>query len=173
MADPITEDWLKAVGFKYHQLDRQPHKHWVLWLGDAVRAIDNSLTDTCDLGVEMTPCWARERPEDKDAFWHCWLRSDACNRYHRFIHLRHIAFQHDVIAIVQALSGQEWNPSNHWYGGVKSPRQAERLRKEMERLDIRMMREGHPWSEVERDPDAGRPLHEHQEFHEKAKKEKA
>jgi len=29
----LTEEWLKRVGFKWHQLDRQPDKHWLLWLG--------------------------------------------------------------------------------------------------------------------------------------------
>ncbi len=32
----ITEDWLYAVGFRWHQLDRQPNKQWLLWLGNAI-----------------------------------------------------------------------------------------------------------------------------------------
>lgn len=45
--DPITEEWLKSVGFKWHQFDRQPDKHWLLWLGGGLkerpsrRAFDN------------------------------------------------------------------------------------------------------------------------------------
>lgn len=34
--NPITEEWLKSVGFKWHQLDRRPEKQWLLWLGDAL-----------------------------------------------------------------------------------------------------------------------------------------
>ena len=30
---PLTEEWLKENGFKWHQFDRQPDKHWLLWLG--------------------------------------------------------------------------------------------------------------------------------------------
>jgi hypothetical protein len=33
--EPISEAWLKAAGFKWSQLDRQPDKHWILWLGGA------------------------------------------------------------------------------------------------------------------------------------------
>ena len=33
----ISEDWLRSVGFKWEQLDRQPSKQWILWLGRALR----------------------------------------------------------------------------------------------------------------------------------------
>ena len=48
MSEPITEEWLKEVGFKWHQLARQPEKQWLLWLGDAVRdglGIEQDLLD--------------------------------------------------------------------------------------------------------------------------------
>ena len=41
MTDPfnlITEDWLKANDFKWHQFDRMPDKHWLLWIGGALRS---------------------------------------------------------------------------------------------------------------------------------------
>lgn len=31
----ITEDWLRDCGFKWEQHERQPAKHWVLWIGVA------------------------------------------------------------------------------------------------------------------------------------------
>jgi hypothetical protein len=30
----ISEDWLRSVGFKWHQIDRQPSRHWVLGCRD-------------------------------------------------------------------------------------------------------------------------------------------
>jgi hypothetical protein len=30
--ESISEPWLRCAGFKWHQIDRQPSKHWVLWL---------------------------------------------------------------------------------------------------------------------------------------------
>jgi hypothetical protein len=56
----ITEEWLKEAGFKWHQLDRQPDKQWLLWLG---RAIDDA--DFEDLGIEVS------RTLGDGATWHC------------------------------------------------------------------------------------------------------
>jgi hypothetical protein len=50
IAEPITEEWLSSAGFRWHQLDRQPEKHWVLWLGDA---LEDRMTSFADLGIEV------------------------------------------------------------------------------------------------------------------------
>lgn len=50
----ITEDWLKLVGFKWHEFERQNAKHWLLWLGGGLRQ-KPSLTDYEDLGIELAP----------------------------------------------------------------------------------------------------------------------
>lgn len=50
--EAITEDWLKAIGFKWHNLELQPDKHWLLWLGSAQY---NNTTCYEDLGVEVAP----------------------------------------------------------------------------------------------------------------------
>ena len=63
----ITEPWLSASGFRWHQLDRQPDKQWLLWLGSA---IEDGLTAAEDLGVEVS---RTGRPADGSE-WHCWLR---------------------------------------------------------------------------------------------------
>jgi len=70
----ITEAWLKEVGFLWHQVSRQPQKHWLLWLGDAVRARDNSLVSWEDIGVEIAggSYAGADRPDG----WFCWFRSD-------------------------------------------------------------------------------------------------
>lgn len=170
---PITEAWLKDVGFKWHQLDRQPSKHWLLWLGRAVAGDGISFTLHDDIGIEVADMRYRNSAGDvvgRDA-WFVWFRGDAGGRYHRFIHLRHMRWQHELIKLVEATSGQDWNPENHRYGMVLTPAQAERARQDDERLDRRMLRDGYPWSEVEKDDSRGGALPEHLEAHEKAKPE--
>jgi hypothetical protein len=96
---PITEDWLKEVGFRWHQLARQPERHWLLWLGDAVRG-RNSMIDIEDLGVEV--CSGAS-----DDNWFCWLRSDLSCKYSRFIHLRYLKTQDDLISLIEGITGEK------------------------------------------------------------------
>jgi hypothetical protein len=49
MTLPITEEWLKLVGFRWHQLERQPSRHWLLWLGGALD--DGTVPAVEDLGI--------------------------------------------------------------------------------------------------------------------------
>lgn len=143
---PITEDWLRSVGFKWHQLDRQPDKQWLLWLGDAIsRTYD-------DLGLELAPC----RPLE---------RADYSGRYSRFVHIRKMKTQDEVIRLIEALTCQLWDPENHWYGALRKPEDADRLKEEYDRLDRKMVREGHPWRVIETDDSLGRALPEHLDFH--------
>ncbi|MGA7809659.1 hypothetical protein [Bradyrhizobium sp.] len=163
---PITEQWLKDAGFKWHQLDRQPDKHWLLWLGAGLKE-KPCLTSFEDIGIELAP----NRGED----WFCWLRSDAAGRYHRFIHLRHVQTVGDVIALVEAISGRPWTPANHFYGSLYSPEGAERVRKDIERADRRMQldaSEHNKWFGIEKDDTRGRALPEHMQAAEKAREKK-
>lgn len=161
---PISEDWLKEVGFKWHQLDRQPTKHWLLWLGDAVRESEGGSWCTYeDIGIELAqglPLRGDIAPQ-----WFCWFRSDAAGRYHRFIHVRHLSSCDEVIKLVEAITGQTWNPENHLYGSCHSPRQAERIRKDDDRLDRKLLRSAHPWAEAEKDDTRGGALPEHLDHH--------
>lgn len=161
---PITEEWLKACGFKWHQLDRQPDKHWLLWLG---RAIEHRgmFAGAEDLGVEIAPV---RRGEDE---WFCWLRSDAAGRYHRFIHIRYLKTRHDLLWLIEALTGHEWSADNALYGMLHTPERAARLRDEYAtRLDVQVRERSYPWSDVEKDPTQGGALPEHLEAHEMARK---
>jgi hypothetical protein len=36
LLEPITEEWLREVGFRWYQFDLQPDKQWLLWLGTAL-----------------------------------------------------------------------------------------------------------------------------------------
>ena len=164
----ISEDWLKSVGFKWHQLDRQPSKQWVLWLGSGLKQ-GPSLTGSEDIGIELA---ANSPTREGFTEWFCWFRSDAAGRYHRFIHLRHLTMNTEVIRMVGAITGHPFEPSNHFYGAVLTPERAAARRREDERLDRRMMREASPhqkWFDVEKDDTRGRALPEHLEAHEKRK----
>lgn len=155
--DPITEDWLKSVGFKWHQFDRQPTKQWLLWLGDAIRGADGSLTDTQDIGIELS----QNTPKDASR-WFCWLRADTSHRYSRFLHIRHLRVIGDVIRLVVAITDQSWDPKNHINGAVLTPKHADHIREEYDRLDRRIMRGSRrPWLDVEKDDSRGGALPEH------------
>lgn len=172
---PLTEEWLKEVGFKWHQLDRQPNRHWLLWLGAGLlRDGARMFSGREDLGIEVTHnSFVRSNGEvGGEGDWFCWLRDDAAGRYHRFIHLRHIVTRRDLVSIVVAITGRPWTPENHLYGALLSPEQAKSLRTQDERLrlDREFMEKDHPWSEVEKDDSLGGALPEHLAAHEAAKK---
>lgn len=125
----ITEEWLRASGFKWEQLDRQPHKHWILKLGSAIEK--ETLTDADDLMVELSDCaWP--------AGWYCWIRGDFWGRYARLIHVRHMHRIEEVTRLIEALTGLPWNPADVLYGCLRRPEDAARLRADADRLDRRI-----------------------------------
>lgn len=156
MSEPITEDWLKEAGFKWHQFDRQPDKHWLLWLGGAIPGF---MTCYEDLGIEVAPTTGGQ--------WFCWLRGDSSGRYHRFIHIRHLDTTDQLVRLIEALTGQEWEPANNLVGSMRTPEQAERIQRDWDRLDRKILRENPKWLEVEKDDTRGRALPEHLEAHAK------
>lgn len=149
--EPITEEWLRSVGFKWHEFERSGGKHWLLWLAGAFA---DGFTSFEDLGIELTS-------GTRDGTWFCWLRGDYSHRYSRFIHIRHLRTQAEVIQLVEACTGLPWNPENHRCGSVRTEKQMEWFRREDERLDRRLMRESHPWRDIEKDDSRGGALPEH------------
>lgn len=151
----ITEDWLKEIGFKWHQIERQPERHWLLWLGSAMN--DRTICFE-DLGIEVAS-------GAMDDAWFCWLRGDVSHRYSRFIHLRHIRTKRDLIQIIEGITGQTFDLANCLFGMLHTADRARQLRAEHEkceaRLDRVLLRDGHPWREEERDESRGRPTIEH------------
>jgi hypothetical protein len=154
--EPITEDWLREVGFKWHQFDRQPNKQWLLWLGDAMGEWGASGED---LGVEVASGAYNSTREDH-VDWFCWLRGDSAGRYHRFIHVRHIQTRGHVIRLVEGLTNQDWNPGNHFYGSVCTPARADRIRREDATRIDRQGQWAH-WYDYEKDETRARPTIEH------------
>src|SRR5258708_3392606 len=99
----ITEFWLREVGFKPHWFANQPNQHWLLWLGD-------------DLGIELS--FGRETPEP---WWFCWVRTGSEHTAEKFIHIRYLSLKHEVITLVQALTGRHWDSRKHINGSVQVP----------------------------------------------------
>lgn len=160
----ITEEWLASVGFRWHQMDRQPDKHWLIWCGGAD---GDRITSFEDIGVEVAPAWWKNRDGDDVgdvAKWHVWFRSDAGGRYHRFLHVRRVQYQDELVDLIEAVTGKAWDPGHHHYGSIYTPEQSERIRMDKERLDHRLRR-AVPWSEVEKDETRGRALPEHMAEH--------
>ena len=153
MADPITEDWLRSIGFKWHQFDRQPVKIWLLWLG-AVVFKGGMFMGADDLGIEVA-----QNPDD----WSCWLRGDYSHRYSRFIFVRSLQTQQELIALIEAITGQPFDSANNFNGSMVTPDVAERRREEekrrAQRLDVRLLQPN--WRDIEKDDSRGRPLPEH------------
>lgn len=139
--EQITEDWLRACGFKWEQLERQPSKHWVLWVADAcIDPIERRMFSSCnDLGVEL----AFNDVQDFQ-YWYCWLRADYAGRYSRFLHVRHMLYQDEVVKLIEAMTGREWQPADAMYGSLHSPEAAAYLRKDSESLHQRLAREWGP-----------------------------
>lgn len=158
----ITDDWLAKIGFKWHQMDRQSSKHWVLWLGDALA---DTVSCYSDLGLELA-C-GLDRPSRNEPWYFCWLRADTAGRYHRFLHVRHLVRRADVLELIRGLTGQTFDPDHVWYGGLRRPEQAAHFKQEYDRIDLRMIREGPAWYDTEKDDTRGGPLLEHLHAHAK------
>jgi hypothetical protein len=49
---PISEQWLQLAGFKWHHIERQPNRQWVLWLGSAIEdGVTARLPEVLDVGM--------------------------------------------------------------------------------------------------------------------------
>lgn len=149
--DPITEEWLREAGFKWQQFERQPTKNWLLWLGGCTECGKAwRFSGPEDFGIEIAHS-GRSGWSDEDNFWFCWFRGDSAGRYHRFIHVRHLRMQRDVIDLVAALTGRPWNPANHIHGSHRCQSCADHWRaEEASRIDVQRLRDV-KWSEVEKD----------------------
>lgn len=99
--EPITEEWLAEVGFKYREPgERQPFRHWTLQFSEP---------DDYGLYIETTkPGWINSHGEHigRDMGWFLWA-----GREHHSFHLRHVFLRSEIIALVEALSGLPWKPT--------------------------------------------------------------
>lgn len=132
----ITEEWLASVGFKWEQLDRQPSKHWSLWIGSACVSYDGFCESPDALGIEIAK--STSGLSEHERLWHCWIRSDIAGRYSRIIHVRYVYLIAEIEQIISALTARPVNWEDSMYGSLHSPAQAERLRENRDRLDQRI-----------------------------------
>lgn len=151
LAMPITAEWLKEVGFRWHQFDRQPERQWLLWIGQMQ---GDGLHSYEDIGIELAPKLTGNG-------WHCWLRSDAAGMYHRFIHLRYLNSRAGLIKLFEGLTGHNWAPENNYMGVAHMPAAMQAIRDEQDRLDRALLRQRTTWYEAENDPTRSGALPEH------------
>jgi hypothetical protein len=157
--EPITDDWLRAAGFKWSQIERQPSRHWILWLAGCM-GLDadgkgERYADAHDFGIEIASAsWVgRTGISFYEGVWHCWLRADTSSLYSRFLHVRHLRYTDEVVQMVEGLTGQTWDVGNNIGGVMMHPKHAARYLAERERLDRRLLRDGHKWHDTENDGD--------------------
>lgn len=101
-SDPeLTENWLADVGFKYREPgERQSFRHWTLQFSE--------WTDH-GLYIETTMPGVINRHGEhvgKDSGWFVWL-----GREHKFMHIRHMYYRKEMVALVEAVSGKPWTPT--------------------------------------------------------------
>jgi hypothetical protein len=60
-----------------------------------------------------------------------------------------------------------WKPENNLYGSMRTDKEAACIRRESERLDQQLLRQGAKWLAIEEDDTAGGALPEHKEGYEK------
>lgn len=111
--EPLSHEWLGEIGFKWHQGDRQPDKHWRLWLGWAANPGHATLED---LGIEVSPLMDGER-------WFCWLLRGP-HGGDGFIHVRYLRTRGDLLELIEALTGRPWDRNLSRYGNLYTPEQA-------------------------------------------------
>src|SRR5260370_7219795 len=88
----------------------------------------------------------------------CWLRSDFASRYHRFIFLRHLKAQRELILLVESLSGVPWAPENNLYGAIRTSEEAAQIRSEDDRLDRVLLRTRQRHYEIDKVDTPAAPL---------------
>lgn len=97
----ITEEWLGEVGFKYREPgERQQFRHWTLTFFEQ---------DDYGLYLETTMPGVINRNGEHvgaDGGWFLWI-----GRENQFMHLRHVFEQSEIVALVEALTGQSWTPT--------------------------------------------------------------
>src|SRR5215471_17790911 len=94
--DAVTGEWLLSVGFERSHFPEINESHYVLWCTQP-----GYLQSPKDLGVEVA--------EDREGWWNCWLRSDTGGRYGRLLYVRRIWEAGELVQLIEAVSGLEWN----------------------------------------------------------------
>lgn len=102
--DPISEEWLKEIKLEPRTLKGDKFKHWFLWIGacipGAVQFFGNE-----SLALELS----QDDQDEKRYF--CWLVQDynkpGCAKS---IFMRFLFNKGDFILLLEAITGEEWDP---------------------------------------------------------------
>lgn len=108
--EPITDEWLSSVDFKWRQSDRQPHKHWTLCLN----VEDQKSLSWVQTKIEVQRSGWQGKKEyigDPDS-WMLWI-TDTFDRTAFVGRIRH---KSDIIGIAEIITRRKWNPDTHLYG---------------------------------------------------------
>jgi hypothetical protein len=132
--ETITEEWLKEIGFKWHDVERSG-RNWLLWIGSAI-AQNSPYGRTSsfeDFGLELSKF-------HKDIEnWAVFYRADYAGRYTRFIYCRDVWKREQLTRLLEALIDVPFDPANVMYGSLYRPEQAAHYkRQDQKRLDRRI-----------------------------------
>ncbi len=125
---PITEEYLRELGFKWDTVGNDPVNHWLLWLGESL----GSHHSHDDLGIELAAY--------RDA-WHCWIRADYCGRYTRIIHVRMLQTAGELCALIEAMIGQRFDVSRVWYGSLRTAATDQWMRTQAKTVHVQAARD--------------------------------
>jgi hypothetical protein len=133
---PLTEEFLRDVGFRWHQNELQPNKMWLLWIGGAMFS-RNGMASFDNFGLELSEStWEGER------YFSLWFRSDIAGRYSRFLWARDLTTVEQLVRVIESLTDAPFSPLNVLYGSLHTPEQAARLRVSEQRSDWRIAKSG-------------------------------
>jgi hypothetical protein len=128
----ITREWLHEVGFGRDD-------PWSLWLREGTGTSTSDLVEAGMIAVELSPV-----PEHEGR-WFCRLRTHMLDGLNHAVLLRQIARRRDLVDIVEAISGQSWDPANHFMGRLVTPERAAQNRDAIARLDEHLQDLGPAW----------------------------
>lgn len=132
----LTTKWLRDTGFKWHQLERQPSRHWLLWIGDCLPEHEppgRTMNSEC-FGVEVA------KGDASASWWVVWFRADYAGRYSRFLCAGHISTVEQLSGMIAGIIGRPFDPRDSMYGTLFRPDYAARQRDERSRFDLTLAR---------------------------------
>lgn len=103
--DPIDEKWLKACNLEFRKIKGDSCKHWFLWIGNTIPGAVQFFGAE-SLGIEIA------QEEKEESRWFCWLvQNHGRPNCEKSIFMRFLFNKGHLIELVEALTGQEWNPN--------------------------------------------------------------
>lgn len=115
----LSADVLHALGFRKMWTQGNRRANFVLWLGDSRQ----HCTGTDDVGLELSPNADEPGALSDDPRWFCWLRSDTVQSRGRFCFIRFMRKRNELVALIEAVTGQPYNRERIEHGCFRYPGQ--------------------------------------------------